>query len=103
MNAVETGPEVGESAIPVANSSAHARKDSWLYTPALDLIVGCGAWSAPLLLIGFWLSAGSNNAAAVTFYALALVSNYPHYSATLYRAYRTRADIGKYRMFTIHL
>jgi tetratricopeptide (TPR) repeat protein len=75
----------------------------WLYTPSLDLIVGCGGWSVPLLLIGFWLSSSSNYAASVVFYALALVTNYPHYSATLYRAYRTRADFRKYRVFTLHL
>ena len=23
----------------------------WIYNPWLDLIVGCGAWSAPLLLL----------------------------------------------------
>ncbi|HEU4391786.1 MAG TPA: hypothetical protein VFV34_28630, partial [Blastocatellia bacterium] len=76
---------------------------TWLYTPTLDLTVGCGAWSVPLLLIGFWLSSSSNYAASVVFYALALISNYPHYSATLYRAYRTKADFNKYRVFTLHL
>jgi tetratricopeptide (TPR) repeat protein len=74
----------------------------WLYNPWLDLIVGCGAWSAPLL--GFSYFAGSQALTwSVAFYALALVFNYPHYMATLYRAYHTAEDFRKYRIFTVHL
>lgn len=73
----------------------------WVYHPAVDLIVGCGAWSAPLLSLAyFW---GANNGAAVLFYGVALFSNYPHYMATIYRAYRSREDFRKYRFFTLHL
>jgi len=75
----------------------------WIYNPTLDLIVGCGAWSAPLLLIGYL--AGNSHVAiwSVTFYALALVFNYPHYMATIYRAYHTQEDFNKYRVFTVHI
>jgi hypothetical protein len=75
--------------------------DRWIYHPAVDLIVGCGAWSVPLpLLTG---GAGSTRTWAVAFYLLALGFNYPHYMATVYRAYHTRSDFAKDRVFTLHI
>jgi len=86
--------------------SRHASKPKastlWLYNPGLDLIVGCGAWSAPLLALSCF--AGSTALAwSVAFYALALVFNYPHFMATIYRAYHTAEDFEKYRVFTVHI
>ncbi|HUO35495.1 MAG TPA: tetratricopeptide repeat protein [Candidatus Acidoferrum sp.] len=75
----------------------------WIYGPWLDLIVGCGAWSAPLLALGMWLTPGNTHGWAVGFYFLALVFNYPHFMATVYRAYHTRSDFEKYKFFTLHL
>jgi tetratricopeptide (TPR) repeat protein len=75
----------------------------WVYGPWLDLIVGCGAWSAPLLLLSYVSIASSARLWAVAFYALALVFNYPHYMATLYRAYHRVEDFQKYRVFTVHI
>jgi tetratricopeptide (TPR) repeat protein len=75
----------------------------WIYGPWLDLTVGCGAWSAPLLLISYFSIASSARAWAVTFYALALLFNYPHYMATIYRAYHRAEDFHKYRIFTVHI
>ena len=84
--------------VPVAQVS-DAR---WICHPAVDLVVGCGAWSIPLLLL-----AGRTGAAtrpwAVTFYLFALGFNYPHYMATVYRAYHTRTEFAKYRLFTVHI
>ena len=74
----------------------------WIYSPWLDLIVGCGAWSAPLLLISYFSIASSARAWSVAFYALALFFNYPHYMATIYRAYHRAEDFQKYRIFTVH-
>jgi tetratricopeptide (TPR) repeat protein len=74
----------------------------WIYGPALDLIVGCGAWSAPLLLISYLSIASSARTWSVAFYALALLFNYPHYMATIYRAYHRAEDFEKYRIFTLH-
>ena len=79
------------------------RSSLWVYNPALDLIVGCGAWSAPLLLLGYLAANSSVAAWSVTFYALALAFNYPHYMATIYRAYHTQEDFNKYRIFTVHI
>jgi len=75
----------------------------WIYNPWLDLIVGCGAWSAPLLLVSYFSIASSTRAWALVFYALALFFNYPHYMATIYRAYHRAEDFHKYRIFTVHI
>lgn len=40
---------------------------------------------------------------SVVFYALALFFNYPHYMATIYRAYHRAEDFQKYRIFTVHI
>ena len=75
----------------------------WIYNPWLDLIVGCGAWSLPLLLVSYLSLASSARAWSVVFYALALFFNYPHYMATIYRAYHRAEDFAKYRIFTVHI
>lgn len=74
----------------------------WLYNPLLDLIVGCGAWSIPLLLLSYSAAASSRRGWSLAFYALALVFNYPHYMATIYRAYHRAEDFQKYRFFTVY-
>lgn len=74
----------------------------WLSKPALDLVVGCGAWSAPLLALVYVLGARYDASIALGFYALSLVCNYPHYMATLYRAYRTWGEAARYKLFTVH-
>jgi tetratricopeptide (TPR) repeat protein len=81
---------------------APSQAATWLYGPWLDLIVGCGAWSVPLLLLSYSSLASSTRAWSVAFYALALVFNYPHYMATIYRAYHREEDFHKYRFFTVH-
>ena len=75
---------------------------AWIYNPWLDLVVGCGAWSAPLLMVSYWSIGANTRAWAITFYALALILNYPHYMATIYRAYHRAEDFKKYRIFTVH-
>src|SRR5580704_10599174 len=75
----------------------------WVYSPGLDLIVGCGAWSAPLLLLAYYASRSSALGWSIAFYGLALFFNYPHYMATIYRAYHNAADFQKYRIFTVHI
>jgi tetratricopeptide (TPR) repeat protein len=75
----------------------------WLYNPWLDLIVGCGAWSAPLLLLAYFSVASSTLQWSLVFYVLALFFNYPHYMATIYRAYHRESDFQRYRIFTVHI
>jgi tetratricopeptide (TPR) repeat protein len=74
----------------------------WIYNPWLDLIVGCGAWSLPLLLTAYFVLASSARTFSVLFYGLAIFFNYPHYMATIYRAYHRAEDFEKYRIFTVH-
>jgi tetratricopeptide (TPR) repeat protein len=87
-----------DTAEPVAAPAAR-----WLYGPWTDLVVGCAAWSAPLLLLSGRSMEVDARGWAVVFYALALVFNYPHYMATVYRAYHTRSEFARYRIFTVHL
>jgi tetratricopeptide (TPR) repeat protein len=81
---------------------AHAQ-NPWIYRPWIDLTVGCGAWSAPLLLAGFYFANSYGRAWSVAFYFLALLANYPHFMATVYRAYHKRDEFEKYRLYTIHV
>ncbi len=85
------------------NQAPGVRQSLWIYNPALDLIVGCGAWSAPLLLFAYSAGASNTLAWSIAFYGLALFFNYPHYMATLYRAYHNEEDFHKYRIFTVHI
>jgi tetratricopeptide (TPR) repeat protein len=87
-----------------ASIPASPRQSSpWIYKPWLDLTVGCGAWSAPLLAIAFFLPATHAHGWAVAFYLLAIVFNYPHFMATIYRAYHTRENFNKYKFVTLHV
>jgi tetratricopeptide (TPR) repeat protein len=82
---------------------APASSGPWIYRPWLDLLVGCGAWSAPLLAVALLMTPAHSHAWAMTFYLLAIVFNYPHFMATIYRAYHTRADFEKYKFVTLHV
>ena len=93
---------LGGSDVAGQGTTSAAAKRVWLDGPAVDLLVGCAGWSAPLLILSFFL-ARSGAAVSVAFYALALLFNYPHYMATIYRAYRTPEDFSRYRIFTLHL
>jgi tetratricopeptide (TPR) repeat protein len=86
----------------VAGATTTAPQARWIHRPAIDLIVGCGAWSAPLLLLAGRGSAGTRTW-AVAFYVLALAFNYPHFMATVYRAYHKRTEFARYRVFTLHI
>jgi tetratricopeptide (TPR) repeat protein len=74
----------------------------WVDRPWIDLLIGCGGWSVPLLLISYTLVDRDVPRWSTVFYGLALVCNYPHYMATIYRAYG-RDDRGAYRLFTHYL
>jgi hypothetical protein len=75
----------------------------WIYNPWLDLIVGCGAWSAPLLLLAYASLSSNTLSWSGAFYVLALFFNYPHYMATIYRVYHREADFNRYRIFAVHV
>jgi tetratricopeptide (TPR) repeat protein len=90
---VEVPPRAQEGATP----------SPWIYRPWIDLLVGCGGWSAPLLLLAFYTASSYTHAWTITFYFLALLFNYPHFMATVYRAYHTQTEFAKYRIFTVHV
>ncbi len=75
----------------------------WIFRPSIDLLVGCGAWSLPLLAITFYLSQRDAVALSFVFYFLGVFCNQPHYMATVYRAYRTPYDFNRYRFFTVYV
>jgi Tfp pilus assembly protein PilF len=79
-----------------------APKRPWIYGPTIDLLAGCGAWSAPLLLLAFYAGHWDAYGWTVAFYFLALLFNYPHFMATVYRAYHSRSEFAKYKTFTVH-
>lgn len=86
----------------MGKKSGNGSRSAWLTSPAVDLMVGCGAWSAPLLLLVYPLGQRFDLAVGFAFYALSVFCNYPHYMATIYRAYRTRDEFSKYRFFTLY-
>ncbi len=79
------------------------RSNPWIFNPAVDLLVGCGAWSLPLLAITFYLSQRDAVHLSFVFYFLGVFCNQPHYMATVYRAYRTPEDFNQYRFFTVYV
>ncbi len=87
----------------MASAAQRLAPPVWIQNPALDFIVGCGAWSAPLLAFAYLTSASQTAAWSVTFYALALLFNYPHYMATIYRAFHDRENFRKYHFFTVYV
>src|ERR1700732_2997424 len=93
-------PEDRSSSSPALASQPHS---PWIYRPWIDLTGACGAWSAPLLLAGFYFANSYERGWSVAFYFLALLSNYPHFMATVYRAYHTRDEFEKYRLYTVHV
>jgi tetratricopeptide (TPR) repeat protein len=80
-----------------------AARGPWIYGPWVDLLIGCGAWSAPLLLLTNYVSSASTAGWSFAFYLLALLFNYPHFMATVYRAYHSYDEFAKYRVFTVHV
>ena len=79
--------------------NAPASRPIWIGRPWIDLLIGCGGWSLPLLALSYTLVAGDVPRWSAVFYGLALVCNYPHYMATVYRAYG-RDDRGAHRLYT---
>lgn len=75
----------------------------WVSRPWVDLLVGCGGWSLPLLLLSWQLVDADARRWAALFYTLALACNYPHYMATIHRAYFRRGDRDRHRLVTHYL
>lgn len=96
---VETLP----ASSPVAAAPAAKLSSPWIYQPWLDLLVGCGGWSAPLLAVALFMSPSNSHSWAIAFYVMAVIFNYPHFMATIYRAYHSRENFEKYKFVTLHV
>jgi tetratricopeptide (TPR) repeat protein len=92
------------SSASLPSSQAGARPGAlWIWGPWPDLLIGCGGWSAPLLVVAYVATKSHTLQWSFAFYFLALIFNYPHFMATVYRAYHTREQFEKYRIFTLHI
>lgn len=78
-------------------------RSPWITRPWLDLLIGAGAWSAPLLLLTAYISTSKAASWSFAFYFVALLCNYPHFMATVYRAYHSYDEFSKYKFFTVHI
>ncbi|OYT71116.1 MAG: hypothetical protein CFK52_08810 [Chloracidobacterium sp. CP2_5A] len=81
---------------PDATPPSPSQPLRWLHSAPTDLIVGCGLWSLPLLLLTYFVEPRFAGHFAVAFYAIALTCNYPHYAATWHRACARPADRVRY-------
>ena len=86
-----------------ADIAIQPKANQWIFNPAVDLLIGCGAWSLPLLAVTFYLAQRDAVHVSFVFYFLGVFCNQPHYMATVYRAYHTPEDFRKYRFFTLYL
>ena len=97
-----TAQPLSPASLPASNSGSRPAS-LWIWGPWLDLLIGCGGWSAPLLVVAYVATKSHTLEWSFAFYFLALVFNYPHFMATVYRAYHTREQFEKYRIFTLHI
>ncbi|HWX92185.1 MAG TPA: hypothetical protein VNY29_06100 [Terriglobales bacterium] len=75
----------------------------WVHNSWLDTIIGCGAWSVPLLLLASFSIASRALKWSIAFYVLALFINYPHYAATIQNALHRTDQSDKFRRFALYL
>ena len=87
-----------------SSASGERSGSPWLFGPAADLLLGYGLGyllTVPLLLL---LVAQQTLSAWPQWLAVgfALFVSYPHYGATILRAYERREERRKYFLFTVH-
>lgn len=75
----------------------------WLWNPTADLLIGCGAWTLPLLALSGGLAQAAGPQLAFAFALLTVVCNHPHYMATIQRAAASRERRAAYRPYLVHL
>ncbi len=86
-----------------AETPAAPPRIKWIVNGPVDLLVGCGAWTLPLLAATFYIEQSGVLAVSFLFYFLTVFCNNPHYFATIQRAYGTPQDFRKYRFFTVYV
>jgi hypothetical protein len=82
--------------------AAKTRASPWLYGPASDLLLGCGALYA-LLFVLFSVAGAQLRELqpGLLFPLLVLLAGTPHYGATLLRVYEKRRDRRAYVVFSL--
>jgi len=70
----------------MSESAVRPPAPPWLFSPVLDLLVGCGLLALPLGLLFSFVPAEQTSLIVVGSGALAVVVNGPHYAATIVRA-----------------
>jgi tetratricopeptide (TPR) repeat protein len=100
---IETSPASAETNASAPASPPPGATSPWIYSKWLDWVIGCGGWSAPLLAATFLFAPGNSRGWAIAFYVMAVIFNYPHFMATIYRAYHSRAQFEKYKIVTLHV
>jgi tetratricopeptide (TPR) repeat protein len=73
----------------------------WLFNAPIDLLIGAGAWTLPLLAFTWFASRHTGIDVAFAFTALTLICNHPHYMATIHRAYVDREALVRHRRYTV--
>lgn len=71
----------------MTDTAARGTRALWLVHPLVDLLVGCGAWTLPLLALALMFSEGGQVNALIVLGVLLLICNWPHYAATWHRAH----------------
>jgi hypothetical protein len=90
-----------QAAAPARAVAAPAPGGSlYMFGPGIDLAFVAGGLTFALLPLCL---AVSPRLSQVSFLFLNFVCNYPHYMATNYRIYRSRAQIERYRFFAVHV
>lgn len=75
----------------------------WLFGPATDLLIGCGGWTLPLLLVASAAQKVAPDTLTLSLYLGVLICNQPHYAATLWRAFVRQTDRHRHRRLFVHL
>jgi tetratricopeptide (TPR) repeat protein len=73
----------------------------WLHGPASDLLLGCGVAYA-LFVALLLLAPRMPSSFAFMIAVVGLVTNTPHYGATILRVYEQRTDRRRYSLFALH-
>jgi tetratricopeptide (TPR) repeat protein len=94
MRAQPSSVVVPRTASPAMTSTLY------MFSPAVDLGVIAGGLTFILFPLSLLFASQLNVAG---FLVLLFFCNYPHYMATLHRIYRTRAQIERYKVFSIYL
>jgi tetratricopeptide (TPR) repeat protein len=100
ISATASGASASKILERTGEAGALVPKRLYLFGPALDLILVAGGLTFVLLPL---CVATPVRLGQTAFLLLNFLCNYPHYMATNYRVYRSRAQIARYKIFAIYI